>query len=129
MEAVKNQVPEMAKEETTPKKGKHISKWWKNYYVYAVSSLIILITVTVVLAVKHFWPFGNGTLLNGDFIMQGWPFIMEFKRKLATGDSLLYTWHAGFGTNFYSILSYGMFNPFTCWFLKAISCRPVPFYL
>lgn len=113
MEAVKKQVPEMVKEETTPKKGKYMSMWWKTYYVYAVSSLIILITVVVVLAVKHFWPFGNGTLLNGDFILQGWPFIMEFKRKLATGDSLLYTWHAGFGTNFYSILSYGMFNPFT----------------
>ena len=113
MEAVKKQVPEMVKEETTPRKGKRVREWWKTYYVYAVSSLIILITVVVVLAVKHFWPFGNGTLLNGDFIMQGWPFIMEFKRKLATGDSLLYTWHAGFGTNFYSILSYGMFNPFT----------------
>lgn len=113
MEAVKKQVPEMVKEETTPKKGKYMSMWWKTYYVYAVSSLIILITVVVVLAVKHFWPFGNGTLLNGDFIAQGWPFIMEFKEKLASGDSLLYTWNAGFGTNFYSILSYGMFNPFT----------------
>ncbi|MDE7367628.1 MAG: YfhO family protein, partial [Lachnospiraceae bacterium] len=90
---------------------------WKEYYVYVISSLLILLAITIVLAVKKFWPFGDGVLLNGDFILQGWPFILEFKRKLASGESLLYTWNAAFGTNFFSILTYGLVNPSTLIFM------------
>lgn len=109
-----------AKEEQQKKadrKGSIGKQWWREYYVYVISSLLILLAITVVLAVKKFWPFGNGVLLNGDFILQGWPFILEFKRKLASGESLLYTWNAAFGTNFFSILTYGLVNPSTLVFM------------
>lgn len=112
---------EATKRETTNKekqiKPGSLKLWWKKYYVYVISSLIILTAITVVLAVKHFWPFGNGVLLNGDFILQGWPFILEFKRKLASGDSLLYTWNAAFGNNFFTLMTYGLVNPSTFIFM------------
>ena len=105
-------------ETTTDRKNKRgFASFWNKYYVYIVSSLLVVVAVTVVLAAKKFWPFGNGILLNGDFVLQGWPFVEEFKRKLMTGDSWFYTWNAGYGTNFYSILSYGMFNPSTLIFM------------
>lgn len=107
----------MEQEITKQQNGDKGKRWWKKYYVYVISSVLILVAITVVLAVKKFWPFGNGVLLNGDFILQGWPFILEFKRKLATGDSLLYTWNAAFGTNFFSILTYGLLNPSTLIFM------------
>lgn len=105
------------KQQETERKTSKGQRWWKEYYVYVISSLLILLAITVVLAVKKFWPFGNGVLLNGDFILQGWPFILEFKRKLAAGESLLYTWNAAFGTNFFSIMTYGLLNPSTLIFM------------
>ncbi|MCM1495007.1 MAG: YfhO family protein [Bacteroides sp.] len=105
------------KQRKADRKDSRRTLWWKKYYVYVISSLLILLAITVVLAVKKFWPFGNGVLLNGDFILQGWPFILEFKRKLASGESLLYTWNAAFGTNFFSILTYGLVNPSTLVFM------------
>lgn len=104
-------------DDSSVREKRSVANWWRNYYVYIISSLLILLAVTVVLVVKKFWPFGNGVLLNGDFILQGWPFVEEFKRKLMSGDSWFYTWNAGYGTNFYSILSYGMFNPSTLIFM------------
>lgn len=102
---------ELAANQKEKERVKSFPQWWRRYYVYVISSILVLIAVLVVLAAKRFWPFGNGVLLNGDFILQGWPFITEFKRKLASGDSLLYTWNVAFGTNFYSILTYGLVNP------------------
>lgn len=92
------------------------NNWWEKYYVYVISSLIIIAVVIVVLVVKKFWPFGDLVLLNGDFLQQSWPYMVELREKLASGESLLYTWNAGMGTNFYSILSL-FFNPITLLFL------------
>ncbi len=94
--------------------------FWKRYYVYIISSIIIVTAVTVVLVVKKFWPFGDGVLLNGDFVIQGWTMMTEFREKLASGESLLYTWNAGFGTNFLTIFSFYLVNPF------SLLCALVP---
>lgn len=92
----------------------------KKYYVYIVSSVIITAVILVVLGMKHFWPFGDATLLSGDFGLESWPFLMELKRKLASGDSLIYTWDAGFGTNYFGIVT-GILNPMTLIYL----CLPI----
>ncbi|MBQ8147708.1 MAG: YfhO family protein [Lachnospiraceae bacterium] len=94
-----------------------ILNWWKKNYVYVVSSLLVIAVVMTVLALKHFWPFGKAMLLNGDYISQTWPFLVELKEKLATGEGLVYTWNAGFGTNFLSIISFGLINPMLIIFL------------
>lgn len=86
-------------------------KFLKNYYVYLVSSLLIVITSLIVLAMKQAWPFGDSSLLAGDYLYQTWPFLTDLREKLQTGESIIYTWHAGYGTNLYSILAFGMFNP------------------
>ncbi|MBO5239593.1 MAG: YfhO family protein [Lachnospiraceae bacterium] len=91
---------------------KRIGTWWNSIYIYVISSLLIIAVLTVVLIVKHFWPFGNSVMMYGDYITQSWKFLAEFKSKLASGESLFYTWHAGFGTNFFSLLSFGIINPF-----------------
>lgn len=96
--------------------------FWGEYYVYIVSSLLIVVAMIVILVIKKCWPFGNSLLIGGDFMLQGWPFLVELKHKLMEGDSLLYTWNAGFGTNFYSIIAYGLVNPITLLYLLF----PVP---
>lgn len=98
--------------EETQKTGNRFYNWWKRYYVYVISSLIIIAAVTTILAVKGFWPFGKGaSLLSGDFFLQGWPYAAELKDKLANGESVFHTWGAAFGANFFSnIVLY--LNPF-----------------
>lgn len=108
-------------------------QWWRTYYVYIVSSLLIVGTILAVMALKGFWPFGDSMFLNGDFALQSYPYLEEFKHKLATGESLLYTWNVGYGTNYFSIFT-TIINPFTLLFLLVpsqyiLSCGTIVFIL
>lgn len=105
-------------EDQTMKSGNTgLKRWWSQYYVYVISSLIILVTMLVVMVLKKHWPFGDTTLLSGDFFHQGILFMLEFKNKLANGESLLYTWNASYGTNYYVIIVNMIFNPVTLFYL------------
>lgn len=97
--------------ETKKTNGK-LGIWWKRYYVYVISSAVILAVMTAVLAIKGFWPFGKGaSLLSGDFFLQGWPYAAALKEKLTAGESIFHTWGAAYGANFFSnIVLY--LNPF-----------------
>lgn len=88
-----------------------VTGWWKEYYVYIISSFLIVAVMLTVLALKHFWPFGKAVLLNGDYVSQTWPFLCELKEKIISGENWAYTWNSGSGTNFISIISFGMINP------------------
>ena len=105
------------KEQNMKTSSKGLRGWWGQYYVYVVSSLFIIVTMLVVMIFKGLWPFGGSTPFNGDYIIQAIPFISELKNKFINGESLLYTWNAGYGTNFYSIIAYLMINPFTLFYM------------
>lgn len=115
MDTTKVEEREVRKEGCKPKSG--FKNWWREYYVYVVSSLLILITVAVTMMLKHYWPFGDKVLLDGDYILQTWPFVADLQEKIRSGESILYTWGAGFGTNLYSILAYGLLSPATLLYL------------
>lgn len=85
--------------------------WWNRYKVYVVSSLCIIVVMLFVLYLKKYWPFGEASFMSGDFIPQGWAYAVALKEKIINGDSLFYTWGAGYGTNYYSNLAFYM-NPF-----------------
>ena len=84
---------------------------WKDIRIYIVSTVIIVLVVLITLALKKCWPFGVRSLMIGDFVGQTVPFTIELRRKLLNMDSMIYSWNAGFGTNFISILAYGMLSP------------------
>lgn len=84
--------------------------WWSHCKVYVISSLCIIIAMLVVLYLKKYWPFGEASLISGDFIPQGWAYAVTLKEKIMTGNSPFYTWGAGYGTNYYSNLAFYM-NP------------------
>lgn len=107
-----NQTADKRKEERI----RTFPQWWKRYYVYVVSSVIVAIVILVLLKIKNFWPFGDAALLNGDFALESWPYLMELKRKLASGESMLYSWGSGFGTSYFGIVT-GILNPLTLFYL------------
>ncbi|MBQ8983923.1 MAG: YfhO family protein [Lachnospiraceae bacterium] len=87
------------------------TSWIRKYRIYIVSSLIIIAVMLGVLYIKKFWPFGDYSLLNGDFVMQGWAYATSLHNKLLNGDSIFFTWESGYGINYYSNLAF-YFNPF-----------------
>lgn len=100
--------------------------WWRKYYVYVVSSVIIIAAILCVLALKGFWPFGKSVLLDGDFAMQSWPYLTELKRKILSGESMIYTWNAAYGTNFFAVFV-SLVNPLTIIYLLLPAEAIMPF--
>lgn len=58
------------------------------------------------------YPFGDKQILVTDFWQQYYPFYTELQDKLQTGQSLLYSWDTGMGSNFWAIGAYYYASPF-----------------
>ncbi len=65
----------------------------------------------VVFARAGVFPFGDRQVLYSDCKQQYLPFLEEFQRKLQSGDSLLYSWGNGLGTNFVAMIAYYIASP------------------
>ncbi len=57
------------------------------------------------------YPFGDRQVMFSDCKQQYLPFLKEFQRKLKNGDSMLYSWGNGFGTNFIAMIGYYIASP------------------
>lgn len=58
------------------------------------------------------YPFGDQQILVTDFWQQYFPFLTEVQDKLQTGQSFLYSWDTGMGSNFWGIAAYYYASPF-----------------
>ncbi len=58
-----------------------------------------------------FFPFGDNQILLVDLWHQYFPFLSELQEKLQNGESLLYSWNIGMGTNFLGLISYYASSP------------------
>ncbi len=56
-------------------------------------------------------PFGDNQMLVVDLWHQYFPFFRVVREKLLEGDSFLYSWQNGMGTNFLSLISYYAASP------------------
>ena len=74
--------------------------------------IITLAVMLLIYALAGIYPFGNLTTATGDGMAQYVPFLTELTDKIKNGSSLLFTWHAGRGTNFWSIIAYYLASPF-----------------
>lgn len=57
------------------------------------------------------YPFGDRQVMFSDCKQQYLPFLKEFQRKLKNGDSMLYSWGNGLGTNFIAMIGYYIASP------------------
>lgn len=57
------------------------------------------------------FPFGSKQILVQDAWHQYYPFLVELRNKLIHGESLLYTWNNGLGTNFLALAAYYLASP------------------
>ncbi len=57
------------------------------------------------------FPFGDNQIMVIDSWHQYYPFLQELHNKLTHGESILYSWNTGLGSNFLAIIAYYAMSP------------------
>ena len=73
--------------------------------------VIPLIAMLLVFIQRKIYPFGDRSFLRTDLYHQYAPFFRELKDKFLNGESLLYSWDIGGGTNFVALMAYYLVSP------------------
>jgi len=81
------------------KKRTAISDSWPQYLL---AFIFPALTVFSALAITECYPFGTHTMLTVDCYHQYAPFLVAFRDKLLSGDSLFYSWNDGLGQEYYA---------------------------
>ncbi|MGI6106600.1 MAG: YfhO family protein [Lachnospiraceae bacterium] len=76
-----------------------------------IAFAITFAAMLVIFMIDGIYPFGDRSFLRTDLYHQYAPFFQEYKRKLANGESLFFTWNIGLGTNFLSLYAYYLSSP------------------
>ena len=85
--------------------------WFRRKDAWIVSFFIPVFIMIVIFIQRGIFPFGDECFLRTDLYHQYAPFFSEFKYKLSTGGSLLYSWDVGMGVNFSAIYAYYLASP------------------
>lgn len=81
----------------------------KRYLLLAFLIPFILVGLGWIALEVH--PFGTRQILVTDFWHQYYPFLCIMQEKLKNGESLLYTWQSGMGSNFTAMMAYYTASP------------------
>ncbi|MDR1765693.1 MAG: YfhO family protein [Lachnospiraceae bacterium] len=73
--------------------------------------LVPVFIMIVIFIQRGIFPFGDASFLRIDMYHQYAPFVAEFRHKLTTGASLLYSWDVGMGVNFSALYAYYLASP------------------
>lgn len=90
----------------------------------AAAFFIPLLICLVVLALDSVWPLGDKCILHVDMYHQYCPFFTEFMNKLKSGESLMYSWKVGLGSDFWAIYVYYLSSPLN-WLLLLCPAKHV----
>lgn len=86
-------------------------KFFKLDMLYLFSFLIPALVMLVIFIIRKIYPFGERSFLHIDMYHQYFPFLVEFYHKLKNGESLLYSWNTGIGSNFIALYVYYLASP------------------
>ncbi len=68
---------------------------------YLLAFLLPMFTVITAFAILQCYPFGKRTMLTVDLYHQYAPYLVAFRDKILSGDSLLYSWNDGLGNEYF----------------------------
>ncbi len=77
----------------------------------ALAFAIPCVGMLFVMLISQYEPFGNYSMLYSDMYHQYYPFFVEFRRALRSGESLLYTWSIGLGMDYLGLIAYYVASP------------------
>lgn len=76
-------------------------------------------------AVQQVHPFGDKMILTVDAYHQYAPFVVEFRNKILSGESLFYSWNIGMGTNFWAVFANYAASPLN-WIAMLFPTKYIP---
>ena len=76
-------------------------------FAFAVPFVLMIIAYYTI----KIFPFGDRQIMVVDSWHQYYPFLQELQYKLTHGQSLMYSWNTGAGTNFLALMSYYASTP------------------
>ena len=77
----------------------------------ALSFAFPFLGMIFVMIVSQYEPFGKYAILHSDMYHQYYPFFVEFRRALLSGESLLFNWSVGTGVDYLGLASYYLASP------------------
>ena len=69
---------------------------------YLLAFIFPTLTVITAFAILGCYPFGNKTMLTVDLYHQYAPYLVQFRNKVLSGDSLFYSWNDGLGNEYFA---------------------------
>lgn len=81
-----------------------------NYLLWAF--LLPFLGMLAVMVIGRYEPFGSDrSMLYSDMYHQYYPFFVNFRKHLLSGESLLYNWDIGMGIDYLGLISYYLASP------------------
>lgn len=87
-----------------------------------------MLTVLAALVITGCYPFGDRTMLTVDLYHQYAPFVVTFRNKVLSGQSLLYSWNDGLGQEFYAAYANYAASPLNI-FALFFTAKTIPVYI
>ena len=84
--------------------------FYKNRY-FAMAFAIPVFLILLVMAVIGSEPFGDRSMLYSDMYHQYYPFFVEFRRALLSGEALTFNWSVGMGMDYLALIAYYLASP------------------
>ncbi len=89
-----------------------IASFEKNKYTYLAAAFAIpFFGMLLLMLVRGFEPFGNSSMLYSDMYHQYYPFFVEFREALLSGQAPLWNWSVGMGMDYLGLVSYYLASP------------------
>ncbi len=90
------------------KEAKHLKRKW-NYLALAFALPFVGMLILMIIAGCK--PFGDKTFLYSDAWHQYYPFFLNYREALRSGDSILYNWNLGMGMDYLGLIAYYLASP------------------
>ena len=95
---------------------------------YLLAFLFPTLTVLAAFAVTGCYPFGDRTILTVDLYHQYCPFLVAFRDKILSGESLFYSWNDGLGQEYYASYANYAASPFNI-FALLFNAKTMPVFI
>lgn len=89
-----------------------IPSFEKHKYSYLAAAFALpFLGMCFIMLIKGFEPFGTSSMLYSDMYHQYYPFFVNFRKTLLSGESLLWNWSIGMGMDYLGLISYYLASP------------------
>ena len=102
-----------------------LKEFWPQFLL---AFLFPALTVLAAFAVTGCYPFGDRTILTVDLYHQYCPFLVAFRDKVLSGDSLIYSWNDGLGQEYYAAFANYAASPLNI-FSLFFTAKTMPIFI